>query len=153
MDAEQFAHYSILSMTKGCRAYVGNPFGFNWLPFVTSGYGWRVHPITGVKDLHCGIDIGLPTGTSIQSAQDGTVTFAGESGGYGNVVVIEGSDGLVTKYAHCDTLLVSAGQTVKTGDPIATVGNTGSSTGPHLHFEVLKDGQYLSPSYFADTGT
>jgi len=106
-----------------------------------------------VKDLHCGIDIGLPTGTSILSAQDGTVTFAGESGGYGNVVVIEGSDGLVTKYAHCDTLLVSAGQTVKTGDPIATVGNTGSSTGPHLHFEVLKDGQYLSPSYFADTGT
>jgi hypothetical protein len=153
MDAEQFAHYSILSMTKGCRDIVGNPFGFNWLPFVTSGYGWRVHPITGVKDLHCGIDIGFPKGTEIKSAQEGTVTFAGVSGGYGNVVVIDDGNGLVTKYAHCDTLLVSEGQKVHMGDVIATVGSTGSSTGPHLHFEVMKDGQYMNPSYFADTGS
>jgi murein DD-endopeptidase MepM/ murein hydrolase activator NlpD len=67
------------------------------------------------------------------------------------VVVIEDSDGLVTKYAHCDTLFVSTGQTVTAGNPIATVGNTGDSTGPHLHFEVIKNGRYLNPIFFSLT--
>lgn len=154
LSGEQLAHYALLLQTKGSRQYLGNPFGdMNWLPYVTSYYGYRIHPISGVKDLHRGVDIGLPTGTEIHAGQDGTVTFAGYSGDYGNVVVIEDSNGLVSKYAHCDSLLVSTGQTVSLGDVIAIVGNTGNSTGPHLHLEVLKNGQYLNPLYFADTGS
>ena len=154
---DQLAHYVFLSQTTGNRQYVGNPFGsgmiaFNWQPYISSYYGYRVHPVSGEKDLHRGIDIAMPEGTPIMSAQNGTVTFAGDSGDYGNVVVIENSDGIVTKYAHCETLFVSVGQTVNMGDTIATVGNTGVSTGAHLHFEVMKDGIYLNPAYFANTG-
>jgi murein DD-endopeptidase MepM/ murein hydrolase activator NlpD len=154
LSGEQLAHYALLLQTKGSRQYLGNPFGdMNWLPYVTSYYGYRIHPISGVKDLHRGVDIGLPTGTEIRAGQGGTVTFAGYGGDYGNVVVIEDANGLVSKYAHCDSLLVSAGQTANMGDVIATVGNTGNSTGSHLHLEVLKNGRYLNPLYFADTGS
>jgi murein DD-endopeptidase MepM/ murein hydrolase activator NlpD len=160
LSGEQLAHYALLMQTKGSRQYVGNPFAgtsgasdTDWLPYVTSYYGYRIHPISGAKDLHRGVDIAFASGTEIKSAQDGVVTFAGYSGDYGNVVVIENENGLVTKYAHCETLLVSTGQAVSMGDAIATVGSTGASTGPHLHFEVLKDGTYLNPLYFADTGS
>jgi hypothetical protein len=153
LSGNEFAHYAPLLQTKGSRQYVGNPFGFDWLPFVSSYYGYRIHPISGVKNLHRGIDIGIAAGTEILSAQDGTVTFAGYSGDYGNIVIIENDNGFVTKYAHCETLLVTEGQTVSMGDVIATVGSTGSSTGPHLHFEVLRNGVYLNPLFFADTGS
>jgi len=154
LSGEQLAHYALLMQTNGSRQYLANPFGdMNWLPYVTSYYGYRIHPISGVKDLHRGVDIGLPTGTEIHSGQKGTVTFAGYNGDYGNVVIIEDEKGLVSKYAHCDSLLVSAGQTVNMGDVIATVGNTGNSTGSHLHLEVLKNGQYLNPLYFCDNGS
>jgi murein DD-endopeptidase MepM/ murein hydrolase activator NlpD len=152
MNTEQLQHYAVLTMTSGSKQYAGSPFSINWLPYVTSSYGWRVHPISGAKDLHRGVDIALPEGTEILSAQNGTVTFAGYSGSYGNVVVIENDDGLTTKYAHCDSLLVSEGQTVSMGDIIATVGSTGSSTGPHLHFEVLINGEYRNPLFFSHTG-
>jgi len=82
---------------------------------------------------------------------EGLLFFAGDSGDYGLVVVLDDGEGLVSKYAHCSALLVSAGQTVQAGDVIAKVGNTGNSTGPHLHLEVIKDGQYLNPLYFAVT--
>jgi cell wall-associated NlpC family hydrolase len=154
LSGDQLAHYAVLMQSKGARQYLANPFGnMSWLPYVTSYYGYRIHPISGEKNYHKGVDIGLPQGTEIHAGQDGTVTFAGYSGDYGNVVVIENTDGLVSKYAHCNTLNVTAGQTVKAGDIIATVGNTGSSTGAHLHLEILKDGQYLNPLYFADTGS
>jgi len=157
MDAEQVELYNILMATKGNRQYVSNPFGeTNWLPYVTSYYGYRVHPISGGKNFHKGVDIGMAQGTEIVAGQDGTVSQAGEAGDYGLVVVLEGvmQDGrtLTTKYAHCSQLLVSAGQEVKKGDVIAKVGSTGNSTGPHLHLEVLVDGQHLNPLYFADTG-
>jgi murein DD-endopeptidase MepM/ murein hydrolase activator NlpD len=154
MTSDELGRYAILMQTKGSRQYLANPFGdMNWLPYVTSYYGYRIHPISGEKNYHKGVDIGLPTGTPIQSGQDGTVTFAGYSGDYGNVVIIEDDKGLVSKYAHCDTLNVAVGQTVKTGDVIATVGNTGGSTGSHLHLEILKNGQYLNALYFADSGS
>jgi murein DD-endopeptidase MepM/ murein hydrolase activator NlpD len=154
LSGEQLPHYALLLQTKGSRQYLANPFGdMNWLPYVTSYYGYRIHPISGEKNYHKGVDIGLPAGTPIQSGQDGTVTFAGYSGDYGNVVVIEDDKGLVSKYAHCDTLNVTVGQTVKAGDVIATVGNTGNSTGAHLHLEILKNGQYLNALYFADSGS
>ena len=157
MDAEQVELYNILMATKGNRQYVSNPFGeTNWLPYVTSYYGYRVHPISGGKNFHKGVDIGMAQGTEIVAGQDGTVSQAGEAGDYGLVVVLEGvmQDGrtLTTKYAHCSQLLVSAGQEVKKGDVIAKVGSTGNSTGPHLHLEVLVDEQHLNPLYFADTG-
>jgi len=132
------------------RQYWQSPF-LVWLPNVTDNYGYRVHPIRGDKDYHMGIDIAMPEGTVIYAAQAGTVTFADNSGGYGLVVVIDDGAGLVSKYAHCSALLVSAGQTVNAGDPIAKVGSTGSSTGNHLHMELIKDGKYLNPLFFALT--
>jgi murein DD-endopeptidase MepM/ murein hydrolase activator NlpD len=154
LSGEQLAHYALLLQTKGARQYLANPFGdMNWLPYVTSYYGYRVHPISGEKNYHKGIDIGLPQGTEIHAGQDGTVSVGYDAGGYGNYVTITGADGLVSKYAHCDSVLVSDGQTVKAGDVIATVGNTGNSTGAHLHLEIIKNGQYLNPAYFCDTGS
>ena len=157
MDGEQKEVCEILLSTKGCRQYVGNVFGeTNWLPFVTSGYGYRVHPISGGKDYHTGVDIGMPQGTEILAGHDGRVTLVGDAGGYGLCVAIEGraygEHTLTTKYGHCSQILVSAGQEVQAGDVIARVGSTGNSTGPHLHLEVLVDGQYLNPLYFAETG-
>jgi len=157
MNADQRQHFEILMQSKGNRQYVGNPFDFNWLPYVTSYYGYRIHPISGEKNYHKGVDIGLPTGTEIHAGFDGTVTATGyDAGGYGNYVVVQmvtnSGDVIEAKYAHCDSLLVSIGQTVSEGDVIATVGSTGNSTGPHLHLEVLKNGQYLNPIYFAITG-
>ena len=138
------------------RQYVKNVFGTNWLPYVSSYYGYRVHPISGVKNYHTGIDIAMPSGTEILAGHDGTVTLAGEAGGYGLCVAIDGvaykDHTLTTKYGHCSQVLVSVGQAVKAGDVIARVGSTGNSTGPHLHLEVLVDGQYLNPLYFAETG-
>lgn len=156
MDADQKEICEILLMTKGNRQYVQNVFGTNWLPYVTSYYGYRVHPISGEKNYHTGVDIGMAAGTEILAGHDGTVTLAGEAGGYGLCVAIEGEaykgHTLTTKYGHCSEILVSVGQEVKAGDVIAKVGSTGNSTGPHLHLEVLVDGQYLNPLYFADTG-
>ncbi len=156
MNADQKEICEILLQTKGNRQYVKNVFGTNWLPYVTSYYGYRVHPISGGKNYHTGVDIGMPQGTEILAGHDGTVTLAGEAGGYGLCVAIEGEAyegrSLTTKYGHCSQILVSAGQEVKAGDVIAKVGSTGNSTGPHLHLEVLVDGQYMNPLYFADTG-
>ena len=156
MDADQKEICEILLQTKGNRQYVENVFGTNWLPYVTSYYGYRVHPVSGEKNYHTGVDIGMPQGTEISAGHDGTVTLAGNAGGYGLCVAIEGEayegHSLTTKYGHCSQILVSAGQEVKAGDVIAKVGSTGNSTGPHLHLEVLVDGQYLNPLYFADTG-
>jgi 3D (Asp-Asp-Asp) domain-containing protein len=150
MNAEQLEMYNVYMLTKGARQYVGSPFPFNWLPNVSSYYGYRIHPIHKDKRNHRGVDIGLPQGTEIQAAHGGTVTFAGDSGDYGLLVVIEdAATGFITKYAHCSALLVSNGQGVKAGDAIARVGSTGLSTGPHLHFEVLRNGIHLNPLYFA----
>lgn len=156
MSAEQKEICELLLMTKGNRQYVKNVFGTNWLPYVTSYYGYRIHPISGQKNYHTGVDIGMPQGTEILAGHDGTVSLAGNAGGYGLCVVLDGKtkggNSLTTKYGHCSQLLVSAGQTVKAGDVIAKVGSTWNSTGPHLHLEVLLDGEYLNPLYFADTG-
>lgn len=156
MDEDQKEICEILLETKGNRQYVQNIFGTNWLTYVTSYYGYRIHPTSGIKDYHTGVDIGMAEGTDILAGHDGTVTMAGEAGGYGLCVAVEGEayEGhtLTTKYGHCLRILVSEGQEVKAGDVIARVGNTGNSTGAHLHLEVLVDGEYLNPLYFADTG-
>jgi len=152
LNAEQLVHFNVLMQTNGARHHVGSPFPFNGHPFISSHYGWRINPISGERQLHKGIDIALPTGTEILAAHDGVVTFAGYLGSFGYVVKIDNGEGIVTHYAHCDTLLVSTGQVVAMGDVIATVGSTGASTGPHLHFEILKFGVHINPLFFAFSG-
>ncbi|MCL2853340.1 MAG: peptidoglycan DD-metalloendopeptidase family protein [Defluviitaleaceae bacterium] len=152
MNANQQQHFDLLMQSGGNRQYVGSPFPFNWMPFVSSHYGWRIHPISGSPEFHTGVDIALPGGTEILAAHSGVVTFAGVSGGYGNFVIIEGSNGITTRYAHCAAILVTVGQEVSQGDVIATVGSTGNSTGPHLHFEIIRDGRFLNPAFFSLTG-
>ena len=109
---------------------------------ISSGFGWRVHPVTGERRMHKGVDFAAPTGTPIFAAADGVVTEAGwTNGGYGNIVELRHSDGSVTLYAHTSRVYVSKGQVVNRGRAIAEVGTTGRSTGPHLHFEVQPDGK------------
>ena len=97
---------------------------------------------------HSGLDIAAPKGTDIKVAASGTVTFAGYSGGYGNVVKVSHGNGIMTYYAHCSKLYVSKGDKVTAGDVIAAVGSTGFSTGNHLHFEVVKNGVSLNPQNY-----
>ncbi len=152
MDTDQQEHYDLLMESKGNRQYVGSPFDFNWLPYVTCNYGWRIHPISGEKDFHTGVDIGVSPGTEIHAGFDGTVIRVDyDPAGYGNYVLLEDDKGIRARYAHCSSVLVSEGQTVKKGDVIATVGSTGNSTGPHLHLDVIQNGNYLNPRYFALT--
>lgn len=110
---------------------------------ITSPFGYRY--IFGETNFHRGLDIAAPMGTAINAAADGTVTFAGVRGTYGNLVVITHDNGFVTYYAHCSKLLVEAGDQVTQGTPIAAVGSTGRSTGPHCHFEVRYQNEPVDP--------
>lgn len=116
---------------------------------VTSPYGSRKHPLTGVTKLHTGVDFGAPQGAQVSAARDGRVVFAAMTKAYGNRVVVDHGliDGrrLETTYSHLSALQVTAGQSVRTGAPLGRVGSTGLSTGPHLHFEVIYDGYYADP--------
>ncbi len=149
---EQTDRYGLYMQTFGNRQAYGNPFDFPWLGYVSSSYGYRVHPISGEKDLHRGVDIAVAQGTPIRAIQDGRVVSAKNAGSYGLCVVIEDEKGYQSRYAHCSSLSVRAGQEVKRGDVIAAVGSTGNSTGPHLHLEIMLNGEYLNPYYFVDTG-
>ncbi|HHX96287.1 MAG TPA: peptidoglycan DD-metalloendopeptidase family protein [Clostridia bacterium] len=112
---------------------------------ITSSYGMRFHPILKVNKLHTGVDIGAPKGANIVAAENGTVMEVGNRGGYGLIVMLNHGGNLVTLYAHASKTLVKVGQEVKKGEPIAKVGSTGYSTGPHLHFEVRKNGNPVNP--------
>lgn len=114
---------------------------------ITSNYGYRIHPISGTKKLHAGIDIGAPGGSNIVAADAGTVVLSsfGYNGGYGNYVIISHGNGITTRYAHCSNLFVSAGESVSKGQVIAAVGSTGASTGNHCHFEVRINGESKNP--------
>jgi len=112
---------------------------------ITSPYGMRYHPILKTNKLHTGIDIGAPSGAKIVAADGGTVIFSGWFGAYGNAIIIDHGAGISTLYGHQSQLLVSQGQTVVKGQTIGKVGSTGWSTGPHLHFEVRKNGTPVNP--------
>ncbi len=126
--------------------------GFLWPLFVqgrvTSHFGRRTHPITGDADYHTGVDIHVPSGTAIRASQAGTVLFSGSRGGYGNTVIIKHGNAASSLYAHCERLLVKRGQNVYQGQVIATVGETGRATGPHLHFEIRIDNGNVNPLAF-----
>ena len=115
---------------------------------LSSDFGTRFHPIDRRMKMHTGIDIAAPRGTPIKVAGDGVVTFAGRKNGYGNVVIVEHADGRETFYAHADKIFVEEGQTVSVGTTIASVGSTGKSTGPHLHFEVRENNRPVDPSKY-----
>jgi len=115
---------------------------------VGSGFGFRTDPITGRGALHMGLDFPADVGTPIVAAAGGVVINADTHAAYGNVVDIDHGNGLVTRYAHASKLMVKNGDLVKRGQAVAQVGNTGRSTGPHLHFEVLVDGVPQNPARF-----
>ena len=112
---------------------------------VSSEYGYRVHPTLGVNKFHNGVDFAANSGTPIMAAYDGTVVGAAYNSSMGNYVMIDHGDGLYTIYMHASQLYVSSGQTVSKGETIAAVGSTGRSTGPHLHFSVRLNGEYVNP--------
>ncbi len=116
----------------------------------TSSFGRRSAPTRGASSYHKGIDWATPTGTPVYASCGGTVAKAGWGSGYGYVVYINHEDGRQTRYGHLSKVLVSAGQTVKQGDRIALSGNTGISTGPHLHFEILINGTQVNPLDYLD---
>jgi murein DD-endopeptidase MepM/ murein hydrolase activator NlpD len=113
---------------------------------VTSGFGYRIHPIFHVRKMHTGVDMHADMGEPIHAAAAGTVVQAGWRGGYGKCVVIDHGNGLATLYGHQSEILVSVGQKVKKGEVIGKVGSTGYSTGPHLHFEVRVNGSPVDPA-------
>lgn len=114
---------------------------------ISSHYGWRHDPIDGNLRHHNGVDIAVPTGTPVKSIAPGRVSFSGTRGGYGNLVIIEHDNGMVSIYGHNSLILVTAGETVDAHKTIALSGSTGRSTGPHLHFELWKNGDNLTRAY------
>jgi murein DD-endopeptidase MepM/ murein hydrolase activator NlpD len=116
--------------------------------WVTSDFGSRLDPYTSERVMHAGLDIAGPHGKEIVAPSDGTVVFAGLEGGYGNVLVIDHGYGIKTRYGHLSAIKVKAGEHVKRGDIVAAMGNTGRSTGPHLHYEVRVNGIAQNPRKF-----
>ena len=113
--------------------------------WLSSPYGGRRDPFTGQNDFHPGLDISAEQGEAVRAPADGTVASAGASGNYGNLLVLDHGFGIVTRYGHLSRFAVSPGQQVKRGDVIAFVGTTGRSTSPHLHYEILMNGQLTNP--------
>lgn len=116
--------------------------------WTSSRFGYRLSPFTGLREFHKGLDIATRIGTPIVATADGVVTFAGRKGLLGKVIIIDHGHGMVTRYGHADKLLKKGGEAVKRGDTIALVGNTGRSTGPHLHYEVRLNGIPVNPEKY-----
>ena len=116
---------------------------------ITSKFGNRNHPVLKSVKFHRGVDIAVSIGTPVYSGIKGRVTFAGRKGNYGNLVEIEGNDGIKVRYAHLNSIDVVTGQKVSDGEKVAETGNTGMSTGPHLHYEIIIDENPVNPLDFA----
>lgn len=120
---------------------------------ITSYFGYRDSPTAGASTYHEGIDIAAALGTAVKAFNTGVVQFAGNAGGYGNQVIIDHLNGLVTYYSHLNDIMVSAGQTVTQGQQIGTVGSTGISTGPHLDFRTQQNGTFVDPLTYLNSGS
>lgn len=144
-------HLSVLESTlmdRQLRAAVhpaGWPAEGGW---VSSGFGVRSDPFTGRSAFHEGVDIASRYGSNIKAMGGGVVSYAGDKNGYGLTVEINHGNGYTTRYAHCKAVLVKVGDRVSKGQDVAKVGVTGRSTGPHLHFEVLREGKSINPSAY-----
>lgn len=117
---------------------------------VTSGFGWRDHPITEKRDFHRGMDIAGASGSPIHAALPGVVVETGESPIYGNYIRLDHGHGLQTAYSHCEAIVAQTGENLRKGELLGTVGSTGVSTGPHVHFEILVNGIYYNPEWVMD---
>ncbi len=130
--------------------YLATPKGWPVPGNITSAYGNRENPVHGGYDFHSGIDISTGSGTPVKATADGVVSFSGWSGGSGNLVALEHGFGYSSFYAHNKRNSVKVGQYVKRGEVIAYSGSTGSSTGPHSHYEIWKDGRHINPMPFME---
>lgn len=130
---------NLLSSTPSIRPTEG------WL---SSGFGYRVSPFTGLREFHKGLDFAGRKGTEIIAPADGVVSFVGRNGSYGKMIKIDHGHGIITRYGHLQKTLKKRGEAVKRGDAIALMGNTGHSTGPHLHYEVLLNGLPVNPKKY-----
>lgn len=135
------AYYSFDGQSSR-KSYLASPLEFSR---VSSGYGMRFHPISGLQKAHLGVDYAAPTGTPVRTIGDGVVQFAGWQRGYGNVIQILHKDRQTTLYAHLSRIDVTKGQKVGQGDRVGAVGSTGASTGPHLHLEFRDNGIHKDP--------
>lgn len=148
MNENQLQQWELLNHTEGNQQIFSSPFDFSWQGDISSQYGWRIHPITGERKFHSGVDIAEPRGTEIHACSSGTVIIAKFSSSAGNYIAIEDKDGFVIKYMHCHELYVSSGDIVERGDVIAIVGTTGNSTGNHLHLQIEDpSGNTLNPLF------
>jgi len=137
-----------LISTRNLRRQIlpgGRPVMKGW---ISSYFGHRTDPFSGRNAFHRGIDFAAPEGSEVLAVAAGVVTYAKDRFGYGQTVEINHGNGYVTRYAHNSKITVKAGEVVKKGDPVATIGSTGRSTGPHLHFEVLSQGRAVDPMSF-----
>lgn len=146
---------SLTSPAKSVQARTGSPLPkFSMLPvngLITSPPGFRPDPFTGQTKNHNGIDIAVPQGTPVRPVSSGIVTYSGVRNGYGNIVIVDHEDGLVTLYAHNSQNMVSTGEKVGLNTVIALTGSTGRSTGPHLHFEAWRLGENVTPLYLPES--
>jgi murein DD-endopeptidase MepM/ murein hydrolase activator NlpD len=140
-------------MSEARDLYRATPMGWPIKGWISSSYGRRTHPIRGGRDMHSGIDVSTRPGKPVRVTADGIVSFAGRSGANGNLVAVEHGFGYRTFYAHNKKNVVKVGQVVKRGEIISYVGSTGSSTGPHLHYEIWKDGKSRNPKLYLKGGS
>lgn len=143
--------YDIYMATEGGHQTFANPFDSDWTVLISDSFGWRIHPITWAADLHNGVDIAMPEGTTVKSISKGTVTASAYDSSAGNYIKVVDSSGYEVTYMHLKERHLSARDTVEIGASIGKVGNTGSSTGAHLHLEIKDNaGNRVNPRFVVD---
>ena len=150
---EAIALFTAYGDTHGALQRFWSPVQLDWMSRISCYYGYRVHPISGANQFHRGLDIAIPEGTELYASMDGTVLYARYDDSYGNYIVLQDERGYSVRYAHMSSLSVSEGQTVMHGDLVGYSGNTGGSTGPHLHLECTYGSDYYNPIFYFVNGT
>lgn len=140
--------YDVYMGSGGNQQAFGNPFTYNWKPYISSYYGQRENPTGAGYDFHTGLDLAAPEGTPIRSVQDGICVVSGWHNLYGNYIVIRNEAGISTLYAHCSALYASVDDEIRQGQLIAAVGTTGNSSGNHLHIEVKFNDNRVNPIFY-----
>lgn len=149
LSAEEISEFYDNYLNKMIRHVAFTPMGYPHFGVITSGYGHRENPFTGENvESHKGLDIRGRHGEIVKSTASGSVIFAGRRGGYGKCIVINHGNGFETHYGHLSSILVKEDQKVNAGDQIGKIGSTGRSTGPHLHYEIHKNGKIINPRSF-----